>query len=512
MSCRTLRITRFAFALALAAGMTLGCSKKDEPQPPPLTKPGDANTTPGKDNPFAGLGKIPDNEDREVLAYVNSKGWKLYTDMRISDGKRLVYLSVEDKNKPFEKVSLTGDDYKMIAKSKALQVLDLSKTECTDDGLKTVASIPQMEGIIVNGEQVTDAGVKALAQSKSLDNVMLMSTKKVTDAGIKALAALPKLQSLYLSFFSLTGSAFEAFAGSPTLTSVTLEYIDGFTDEGAKHLAKLPNLNELKIGGGFGEQKLTSAGIKAIVASRVPARFEFDKKLIDDDLLQALVAKGWFPMTVSAGQKPPSTPADVRSISLDDSKVTDKGFAVLLNCTNADSLFLRHSGITDETLKKLGGFKKLDYLSLEKTKVGAAGLEAIAALPIKHIAMEGCELTEDAFKAFGKMPTLEELWLSNAKMKADWLKHIAKLPKLKELNLMSADFDDAAAKNLASLSSLQSLTVSNTSLGDAGFQELLKLPNLASLNVDGTKVSKDVYQKAKKDHPKIRLYFYSYDQ
>jgi hypothetical protein len=73
-----------------------------------------------------------------------------------------------------------------------------------------------------------------------------------------------------------------------------------------------------------------------------------------------------------------------------------------------------------------------------------AGLEVVAGLPIKHLAMQGCTLTEDSFKAFGKMTALEELWLSDVKMKADWLKHIAKLPKLKDLNLMSADFDDAA--------------------------------------------------------------------
>ena len=35
--------------------------------------------------------------------------------------------------------------------------------------------------------------------------------------------------------------------------------------DGAKNVAKIPNLNELKITPGFGEKKLTSAGIRAIV-------------------------------------------------------------------------------------------------------------------------------------------------------------------------------------------------------------------------------------------------------
>jgi hypothetical protein len=35
---------------------------------------------------------------------------------------------------------------------------------------------------------------------------------------------------------------------------------------------------------------------------------------------------------------------------------------------------------------------------------------------------------------------------------------------------------------------------------------------LRRLYVDGTKVTKEVYQKAKKEHPKLSLYFYSYDR
>jgi hypothetical protein len=518
MSLTTRRVLRATSAFAVLAGVAIGCGKPENSPTPPApsddakANPGGPNPKPNPGHPLAGLGKTPSNEDPAVTAFLNQKGWKLYTDMRISDGKRLVYLTVEAKDKPFEKVAVTPDDYKMIAKSKTLQVLDLRNVECTDEGLKAIEGIPQMEGILVNGEAVGDAGMKALAQAKGLENIALFGTKKVTDAGIKELASLPKLQTLYVAFTTLDGSGFEPFAGSKTLTSLTLDYIDGLTDDGAKHIGKIPNLNELKIGSGFGEKKLTAAGIRAIVESRLPAKFEFDKKLIDDDLLAALLAKKWFPTGTGSGQKAPATPEEVRYITLDDSKVTDKGFAPLLNCTNVTSLHMRKTGITDETLTKLGAFKKLDYLSLEKTKIGAPGLEAVAGLPIKHLALEGCELTEDMFKAFGKMTTLEELWLSDAKMKAEWLKHIATLPKLRELNLLHADFDDAAVPSVVSLPSLTSLTLNRTNLGDPGFQELVKLPKLKSLYVDGTKVTKPVYQKAKKEHPKLTLFFYSYDQ
>jgi hypothetical protein len=401
----------------------------------------------------------------------------------------------------------------MIGRSRATQVLDFRRVPCKDEDLKSLVGMPRLEAVLLNCKMLTDEGMKTLAQCKNLDNVSILLAENLTDEGIKELAALPRLHTLYIMSMKLNGPAFEAFADSKTLRSVTLELVDGFTDEGAKLLAKLPHVDELKIKEGFGEKKLTAAGIKAIVDTRMPAKFEFDHKLIDDDLLASLIAKGWLygPTPPGATTPKPATAADVQFITLDGSKITDKGMELLLNCPNVRSMHLQKTGITDAALKKFPAFKNLEYLSLEKTRVTAEGLNAITGLPIKHLAMEGCELSEDCFKAFGKMSALEELWLSEAKMQPDWLKHIAGLPKLNELNLRNAAFDDAAAKHLASLTSLEDLTLNSTNLGDEGFLQLLKLPKLKQLYVDGTKVSKEVYQKAKKDHPRVSFFFYGYD-
>ncbi len=495
--------TRLAAALALLAVLGSGCQQKN------------ATPTPEKDtNPLGLLGSVPTDEDAEVLAYFKKKGWSLMRDQRLADGKMLVYLIVGGFGGSDAGVAITDEDVKMMGRSKTLQVVDLSGGKTTDDTLKAVAALPRLQGILVKGEGVTDVGIKALAQSKSLDTVGLVQTKNVTGDGVKELAALPKLQMLALTFMPLNDAALEALGGTKTLESLTLEYVDGITDAGVARLAGLPNLNVLKIGTGFGESKLTSAGIKAIAAVRVPAKFEFNKKLIDDDLLELLVAKGWLygPTPPGTKEKRPATAEEVKSIVLDDSKVTDRGMRAVLPCTNVTSLHLQKTGLTDETLKKMVGFKKLDYLALDGTKVTAAGLDAISGLPLKHLSVQECELSEDAFRAFGKMTALEELWLAQTKMKAEWLEHVSALPKLKELNLRSADFNDAAVKCVTSLPNLENLTLNNTSLGDAGFQELLKMPKLRNLSVDGTKISKEVYQQAKKDHPKLSLYYYGYDK
>lgn len=495
--------------------LSAGCGKEQPSQPTADNNgPGPKTITPGTTPPVTptpGGGSAV--EDPEVAAHFKAKRWSQMTDMRLSDGKKLLYLSVENPDRSFDDVTLTPEDYKMIGRSRATQVLDFRRVLCKDEDLKALVGMPRLEGILLNCKMLTDQGMKTLAQCKNLDNVNILLAENLTDEGIKELAALPRLHTLYIMSMKLDGSAFEAFADSKTLRSVMLELVDGFTDEGAKQLAKHPHLDELKIKSGFGEKKLTAAGIKAIVDVRMPAKFEFDEKLIDDDLLAALIAKGWLygPTPPGATRPKPATAADVKYVSLDGSKITDKGIDLLLDCPNITALHLQKTGVTDESLKKFNAFKNLDYLALEQTKVTAEGLNAIAGLPIKHLAMQGCELTEDCFKAFGKMSALEELWLSDAKMQADWLKHIAKLPKVKDLNLMRADFDDAAVKHMASLTSLEDLTLNNTNLGDEGFLQLLKLPKLKRLYVDGTKVTKEVYLKAKKDHPKVRFYYYRYD-
>jgi hypothetical protein len=448
----------------------------------------------------------PSKLDPVVADYFKKKGWRY-------SGSGLVYLCVENPDKPFQEITLTQEDYRMISRAKSIQALDLRHVKNTDDGLKMLTDLSELEQIEIGGDDVTDAALKSLAQCRSLMSVTL-ATKKVTDAGIRELAALPKLKSLLLFAMTLNGSAFEAFAGSKSLESINMQLVNVLTDDGAKHLGRLPNLNDLEVDAGFGEKKLTAAGIRSIVDGRLPAKFVFDRTLIDDGLLEALVAKGWLygPSPPGGRIKKPATPEEVREIALDRSKVTDKGLRCVLHCTNVTYINLSETGVTDETLKKLVTFKKLEHLSLGRTKVTATGLEAIAGLPIQSLSLEGCELTEDAFVAFARMPALTELRLLDTKMKAGWLHHIATSATLKKLSLMRTDFDDAAVKHLVTMRNLEDAVLNNTMLSDTGFQELLKLPKLRSLYVDRTKVTKAVYQKAKKEHPKLSLYFYSYDQ
>jgi internalin A len=488
---------RAAFFLAVIAVIAAGCRRINAPLPAVAVQ-GDQ-----PDDPFL---RVPEGEDPDVVAYVKKKGWEFWNDYRIRDHRPLVVLNM--RREP-----LSDDDYKMIARSKRVQYIDLSRVECTDRGIQALARMTQLGTIFVNGDDVTDAGVKALSRCQSLE-VVALSCMNVTEAGVKELAALPNLRRLSLGLMTFRGDGLEVFAGSKTLRAVGLSSVKGFTDRGARALAKLPNLDELAIDAWAGQSQLTTAGLKTIVAAHVPTSFEFDEKLIDDDLLESLVAKGWLygPTLEGAVFKKPASAEEVRTIALNGSKVTDRGLVAVLHCMNVESLYLERTAVTDLTLKNISGFRKLSHIELEKTRVTAAGLDAICGLPITYLGLGGCELSEDAFKAVGKMGFLEELSLDAAKMNPEWLRHIASLTKLRKVNLMRTAFDDVAAKRLAATPGLEDLTLNGTRLGDDGFRALLTLPRLTSLSVDGTNVSKEVYRNAKREHPALRLYYHAYDK
>ncbi len=352
-------------------------------------------------------------------------------------------------------------------------------------------------------------------QCKSLENIEI-NAKNVTDSGIKSLAALPKLKELKLrQLEKFTGSAFEAFAGSKTLSSITIGSTPEFGDEGAAQIAKLPNLEALNLGDNLRlGDKFTKAGVAVIANHRMPAIFEFPVDLIDDDLWQLLVTKGWLygPAPPELHANKPATAADVESIQLANSKVTDKWVESVLNCANLRSVALGNLGVahscvvTDESLKKLSSFKKLQELTFFDTDITGTGFNSLTELPFRRINVDDCgKLSAEAFQAFGKMATLERLDVGSCPVKGEWLSHISNLPKLEELDLLGDDIDDSAVKYLVTMPALNDLTLNDTKVSDAGFQELLKLPNLKELHVDRTKVSDATLQKAKKEHPNVRF-------
>lgn len=493
-------------------------SEVKQPSAPIGTNRPNQPVIPSKPTPSVGTSQGKFNkadELPEVVSLINQHGWHLMNSTRLSDGKPVVNLSV-NKSGSFDHFQLTDAQVAVLAKAKTVQSLDLRYAKVTDSQLATLMNIKQINTLLLNGEDLTDEGMKHLAKCQELEELMLTG-ENITDAGVKELGKLAELRMLQLIGPKITGECFADFAKLPSFKRLLLTFSRGMTDAGLKNIGQLQHLDELKIGSSLGSGTYTSAGLKSVTANRVPAKFEFDKKMMDDELLSQLIKKGWLygPTPEGAYEKKPAKPAEVRFLSLSDSQITDAGVALLDDLVNLEAIYLDNTKVTADCLKTLGQFRKLNSITMNKLTLTANHLEPIHNLPITKLELRQSNLDEGSFNSIGQLKRLERLNLDESNLKGTWLKHIVGLPSLKELSLVSTtafssiktqiDLTDDDVKSIAAIGSLQRVTINYIPITNTGLTELLKLPKLESISLTGTKITTEAIAAAKKSKPRLSI-------
>jgi Leucine-rich repeat (LRR) protein len=91
--------------------------------------------------------------------------------------------------------------------------------------------------------------------------------------------------------------------------------------------------------------------------------------------------------------------AQLQTLQLSDSKISDKGLAVLKGSTSLQILELNRTEITDQGIANLTNLPKLVNLYLSETKITDAGLAHLKNLPaLKHVQLRGTKVTAEAVK------------------------------------------------------------------------------------------------------------------
>ncbi len=155
----------------------------------------------------------------------------------------------------------------------------------------------------------------------------------------------------------------------------------------------------------------------------------------------------------------------LRTLSLYDSPVTDRGMAEIGNMQNLESLDLGYTNITDEGAKHLEKLQKLKRLSLKYCNIGDAGIESIS-----------------------KLKNLDLLNLkANQMMTRRGFQLLASMPSLKELRMREADLDEPIS-GLESSKNLKILDLRESKISDKTLSRLLDT-NIEKLNIGHTQVT-----------------------
>ena len=117
--------------------------------------------------------------------------------------------------------------------------------------------------------------------------------------------------------------------------------------------------------------------------------------MINDEVFELLVKEGRFDAS--------------KPLRLDGSAITDKSISLIQGAKDIESVGLSKTGVTDESLKILGTFSRLNLLRLKGCKVTGKGLGFVARLPIKELDLADCDLDEGHFQAIGQMVELNSL-------------------------------------------------------------------------------------------------------
>ena len=146
----------------------------------------------------------------------------------------------------------------------------------------------------------------------------------------------------------------------------------------------------------------------------------------------------------------PKTPGHVVFVDLGDTSITNEDLKFLRSFPRLENLILSNTSITGGGLAHLQGLKNLKALSLWNTPVDDAGLRYIEShKKLWLLILDGTNITDAGLVYLEGLTNLEEwLGLTNTQITDDGLRHLEGLVKLRSLNLRKTKVTAAGAAEL----------------------------------------------------------------
>lgn len=168
----------------------------------------------------------------------------------------------------------------------------------------------------------------------------------------------------------------------------------------------------------------------------------------------------------------------LRRLSLQDTKVMDRGLRHIADLVELDTLSLENTRVTDDGLERLRGLQKLRVLQVSSAKVTGKGLRHLAGLPLLERVEVACQgMRDEDVAVFSQLPRLRELLVWTSELSDDGFASLRGLDKLERLELRGTSLIN---KSIEGMPNLRSLDVGTWRLYGLRVRDL---PELAQLEV-----------------------------
>lgn len=375
---------------------------------------------------------------------------------------------------------LTDEGVRHLAGLSNLRHVDLSGTGITDRGLAALRDLRKLEVLNLAGTRVTDEGLTHLANCEALTDVDLGWTR-TGDGAIRALAGKPRLNR-FTSGDALTNDGLAMLRDWPAFQSRHLDarrselftqqpvpnwllLRGAVTDAGLRHLAALEGL----VGLDLGDRRLsiTPQGLGAL--ADLPG-FGWLAIAADDAWMPAIAAL-----------------PHLRTLSIQDTPASDKGFVALARSRSIESLWGRRGHNLRRTgFLALSGMPRLRSLSVSCLHVDDEGVAALPRFPALRELMP-MDVPDAGYRHIARCDALESLVLMYCRNTTDAAtEHLVGLPSLISYFNSYTAVTDRTPQMLSRMDTLERITFDSChELTDQGVAALARLARLRELRVSG---------------------------
>lgn len=220
-------------------------------------------------------------------------------------------------------------------------------------------------------------------------------------------------------------------------------------------------------------------------------------------LFLSLIGVGLFALGCQRGSSLPSNPPVPPTTEASLAEQWDQVAA-----RKADGIFLVERAIGDADLDRLSEGELLKTLVVDEGKLTDEGCARIALQSgLVHLRLRHSPITDAGLKHLLTCQQLEILNLPQSQVSDEGIALLSRFPKLRFLRIGSPGITAQGLKHLKEVPSLAQIHLIDIDVTDAGLDELASIPKLQSLYIDGATFSDEAVSRLFDKHPKLHVHF-----